>query len=64
MRFSTHKDSDLSTYFCIIDESEGGISNSSFEQKPHKSHTEGNRGLIGGHLPLENNFDFVYLLKK
>ena len=37
----------------MIDESGDGINISSVKQLPINNHTEGNRGLIREHLPLE-----------
>ena len=56
MRLFTQKDVDLSTYFDIIDESEDGNINSSKKQILINNHTADNRGVIGGHLPLEYIF--------
>ena len=64
MRLVTQKDGDLSTYFDIIDESEDGINNSSLKQILIDNHTEANRGLIRGHLPLEYIFGFCRSFKK
>ena len=64
MRLVTQKDGDLSTYFDIIDESENGINNSSLKQILINNHTEDNRGLIRGHLPLEYIFGFARSFKK
>ena len=64
MRLVTQKDGDLSTYFDIIDESENGINNSSLKQILINNHTEANRGLIRGHLPLEHIFGFARSFKK
>ena len=64
MRIITQKDGDLSTYFDIIDESEDGINNSSLKQILIDTHTEANRGLIRGHLPLEYIFGFCKSFKK
>ena len=64
MRLVTHKDADLSTYFDIIDESEDKINNSSLKQIHINNHTEANRGLIRGHLPLEYIFGFARSFKK
>ena len=59
MRLVTQRDSDLSTYFDIIDESEDEINNSSLKKILINNHTEANRGLIRGHLPLEYIFGFA-----
>ena len=64
MRLVTQKDGDLSTYFDIIDENEDGINNSSLKQILIDNHTEANRGLIRGHLPLEYIFGFCRSFKK
>ena len=64
MRLVTQKDGNLSTYFDIIDESENGINNSSIKQILIDNHTEANRGLIPGHLPLEYVFGFFRSFKK
>ena len=64
MRLVTQKDGDLSTYFDIIDESEGEINNTSLRQILIDNHTEANRGLIRGHLPLEYIFGFCRSFKK
>ena len=64
MRLVTQKDGDLSTYFVIIDESEDEINNSSLKKILIDNHTEANRGLIRGHLPLELIFGFARSFKK
>ena len=64
MRLITPKDGDLSTYFDIIDESVNKINDSSLKQILINNHTEANRGLIRGHLPLEYIFGFARSLKK
>ena len=64
MRLVTQKDGDLSTYFDIINESENGINDSSLKQILINNHTEANRGLIRGHLPLEYIFGFARSFKK
>ena len=64
MRLVTQKDGDLSTYFDIIDESEDEINNSSLKKILIDNHTEANRGLIRGHLPLEYKFGFARSFKK
>ena len=64
MRLVTEKDGDLSTYFDIIDESEDKIDNSSLKKILINNHTEANRGLIRGHLPLEYIFGFARSFKK
>ena len=64
MRLVTQKDGDLFTYFDIIDENEDEIKNSSLKKKLIDNHTEANRGLIRGHLPLEYIFGFARSFKK
>ena len=64
MRLVTQKGGDLSTYFDIINESEGEINNTSLRQILIDNHTEANRGLIRGHLPLEYIFEFAKSFKK
>ena len=64
MRLVTQKDGDLSTYFDIIDESEGEINNSSLKKILIDNHTEANRGLIRGYLPLQYIFGFARSFKK
>ena len=64
MRLVTQKDGDLSTYFDIYDESEDEIKNSSLGQILIDNHIEANKGLIGGHLHLENIFGFALCFKK
>ena len=64
MRLVAEKDGDLSTYFHIIDESEDKINNSSLKKILINNHTEANRGLIRGHLPLEYIFGFTRSFKK
>ena len=64
MRLVTQKHGDLSSYFDIIDESEDGINDSSLKQILINNHTEANRGLIRGHLPLEYIFGFARPFKK
>ena len=59
MRLITQKDGDLSTYFDVTDESEDKINNSSLKKILIDNHTEANRGLIRGHLPLEYIFGFA-----
>ena len=63
-RFLTHRTGDLSTDFDIIDESGGRFNNSSLKQILFKNHTEGNRGSIEGHMPLEYIFRFCKTIKK
>ena len=64
MRLITPKGGDLSTYFDIINESENVINDSPLKQILINNHTEANRGLIGGHLPLEYIFGFARSFKK
>ena len=64
MRLVTEKDGDLSTYFDIFNESEDGINDSTLKQILINNHTEANRGLIRGHLPLEYIFGFARSFKK
>ena len=64
MRLITEKDGDLSTYFDIIDESEGEINNTSLRKILINNHTEANQGLIRGYLPLENIWGFARSFKK
>ena len=64
MRLITQKYGELSTYFEIIDESENGINDSSLKQTLINDHTEANRGLIRGHLPLECIIGFAKSFKK
>ena len=64
MRLVTQKDGDLSTYFDIIDESETAINNSSLKQILINSHTDENKGIIAGHLPLEYIFGFCKPIKR
>ena len=59
MRLVTQKDGDLSTYFDIIGESEDEINSSSLKRILIDNHTEANRGLERGHLPLEYIFGFA-----
>ena len=64
MRLVTEKDGDLSTYFDIINEKENGINDSTLKKILINNHTEANRGLIRGHLPLEYIFGFAKSFKK
>ena len=64
MRLVTQKDGYLSTFFDIIDESENGINDSSLKRILINNHTDANRGLIRGHLPLEYIFGFARSFKK
>ena len=63
-RLVTQNYGDLSTYFDIIDESENEINNSSEKKILIDIHTEANRGLIRGHLPVEYIFGFARSFKK
>ena len=64
MRLVTQKDGDMSTYVDILDENELGINNSSLKKILINNHTEANRGLIRGHLPLKYIFGFARSFKK
>ena len=64
VRIVTQKDGDLSTYFDIFGESEDEINNSSLKKILIDNHTEANRGLIRGHLPLEYIFGSARSFKK
>ena len=65
MRLLTQKDGDLSSYFDKIDETEGGIDNSTIKQLLIDSHTnEDNKGKLGANLPLEHIFGFCKTFKK
>ena len=64
MRLVTQKDGDLSTYFDIIDEGEGEIDKSSIKQIIIFNHSDDNKGIVRGHLPLEFNFGFCKSYKK
>ena len=64
MRLVTQKEGDLSTYFDIIDETEDEINSSSLKKILIDNHTEATRGLVRGHLPLENIFGFAKSFKK
>ena len=64
MRLVTQKDGDLSTKFDEIDESEDEINSSSLKKILIDNHTEANRGLIGGHPPLEYIFGFARSFEK
>ena len=63
VRLLTQREGDISTYFDIIDESEGGSNTSSLKQLLLNNHTEANRGIVKGNLPLEYFLDFVDHLK-
>ena len=58
MRLVTQKDGDLSTYFDIIDEKEDAILNLSLKKILINNHSDDNKGLIRGYLPLEYIFGF------
>ena len=58
MWLTTQRDVDLFSYFDVIDENEIAINHSSLKQIFIRNHSEANRGLIRGHLPLE--FMFVF----
>ena len=53
MRSVPQNDRDLSTYFDIMDEREDEINITSLKKILIDSNTEANRGVIGGHSPLE-----------
>ena len=63
MRLVTQKDAGLSTYLGIIEKSGAGIYNSSLKQVLINTHTDANKGVIRGHLPLEYIFGFCKLSK-
>ena len=63
MRLVTQKDGDLSTYFDKIDESENAINDSSLKRILINNHTDANKGLIRGQLPLEYIFGFARSFK-
>ena len=64
MRLVTHKDGDLSTFFDIINEKEDGILDSSLKKIFINNHSDDNKGLIRGFLPLEYIFGFCKSFKK
>ena len=64
MRLVTQKDGDLSTYFDIIDEKKDAILNSSLKKILIIIHSDDNKRLIRGYLPLENIFGFCKSFKK
>ena len=65
MRLLTQKDGDLSSYFDKIDETEGGINNSTLKHMLIDSHTnDDNKVKIRANLPLEHIFGFCKLSKK
>ena len=64
LRFLTHKDGDLSTYFDKVDESENSTNNSTLNQRLIKNHITNFRRLVGGHTPLEYIFEFCKTLSK
>ena len=59
MKLVTLKNGNLSTYFDVIDESKGGINNSSLNQILINSQAEGNRGVIRRNLLLNRFSGFV-----
>ena len=68
MRVLTSKDGDLMSYFDNIDETAGGIADSSFKKILINNHniagSEVNKGKIVGQLPLEHIFGFCKTFKK
>ena len=64
MRIARQKDGDLSTYFDIFDESDGGFDKFSLKQILINNHTADNRRIIRGHLPLEYVFGSGKSFKK
>ena len=64
MRLVTQKVGDLSTYFDIINEKEDGILKSSLKKILINNHSDDNKGLIRGYLPLEYIFGFCKSFKK
>ena len=56
----TEKDGDLFPYFDVINESEAGINNSSLKQILINNHTDVNKGVIRGYLPLE----FIFWIRE
>ena len=55
MRFFTHKNVDLSSYFDKIDRREPGITNTSLKHKLNDSHTnDDNEREFRAHIPLEH----------
>ena len=64
MRLITQTDGDVSIYFDVIDENEYGIDNWSWKQILLNNHTEYDRGLIRGLLPLAYIFGFCKSFRK
>ena len=64
MRLVTQKDGDLTTFFDIINEKEDGILDSSLKKILIINHSDDNKGLIRGYLPLEYIFGFCKSFKK
>ena len=64
MSLVTQRDGDLSTYFDIIDESEGEIENPSLKQILIKNHIDDNNAITRGHLLLDYFFGFFKPIKK
>ena len=64
IRLVTENDGDLSRYFDIFNEDEVGIKDSSLKRILIDNHTEANRGLSRGNLPLEYIFAFARSFKK
>ena len=61
----TQKDGDLSSYFDKIDETQGGIANSTSKHMLIDSHTnDDNKGKIRANLPLEHIFGLCKTFKK
>ena len=64
MRLVIQKDGGLSTNFDIIDEREGGIDNSSLIETFFINHSDNNKGIVRGNLPLEYSFEISKSFKK
>ena len=65
MRLLTQKDGDLSPYFDKLDETEGGINDSTLKHMLIDSHTnDDNRGKIRDNLPFEHMFGSCKTFKK
>ena len=65
MRLLTQKDGDLSSYFDKINETEGGIADSTLKRMLIDSHTDDDsKGKIRANLPLEHIFSFCKTFKK
>ena len=65
MRLLTQKDGDLSFYFDKINETEGGIGNSTLKQLLIDGHTnEDSKGMIRANFPLEHKSGFCRTFKK